>query len=255
MSEAAELSGRVAVVTGAAIGIGRAIVTDLAEAGAKVVIADVAGAEKAAAELAEAGHQALGLAVDVSSEEATLEMGRRVAEVFGGTDILVNNAGLFASLTPRPFEEVPIAEWHRVMDVNVLGSFLAARAVVPQMRERGGGRIINIGSTSGFKGTANLVHYSTSKGAIGGFTRALARELGDANILVNAIAPGFTISDGVSDNLDHVLSIRTSVLASRVLHRDMTPADIVGAVRFLAGPSAGFITGQTLVVDGGAYFH
>lgn len=255
MSDSTELSSKVAVVTGGAIGIGRAILTALAEAGARVVVADIAGADKAAAELTDAGHEAIGVEVDVASEEATLAMAEQVARAFGGTDILVNNAGIFASLTPRPFEEVPVEEWRRVMEVNVLGSFLAARAVVPQMRERGGGRIINIGSTSGYKGTANLVHYSTSKAAIGGFTRALARELGDANILVNAVAPGFTMSDGVSEHLDHVLSIRTSVLASRVLRRDMTPADIVGAVRFLAGPNAGFITGQTLVIDGGAYFH
>ena len=142
-----------------------------------------------------------------------------------------------------------------MLDVNVLGCFLAARAVVPQMRARGGGRIVNIGSTSQLKGTVGLVHYSASKGAVAGLTRALARELGPDNILVNQVAPGFTLSDGVAGRLDGFSAMRTNAPGARVLRRDMTPSDIVGAVRFLAGPWAQFMTGQTLVVDGGAVFH
>jgi NAD(P)-dependent dehydrogenase (short-subunit alcohol dehydrogenase family) len=250
-----ELAGKVAVVTGAAIGIGRAIAAELGAAGAKVVVADLRGAEDTAASLAAAGTDAVGVTADVTSPEALDALAAAAADAFGGTDILVNNAGIFAGLEFRPFTEIPLDEWHKVLDVNVLGCFLAARAVVPQMRARGGGRIVNIGSTSQLKGTVGLVHYSASKGAVAGLTRALARELGPDNILVNQVAPGFTLSDGVAGHLDGFTAMRANAPGARVLKRDMTPADIVGAVRFLAGPGAGFMTGQTLVVDGGAVFH
>lgn len=250
-----ELAGQVAVVTGAATGIGRAIAGELAAAGATVVIADVRGAEDAAASLAAAGADAIGVTADVTSPEALGRLATAVAAAFGGTDILVNNAGIFAGLPFRPFTEIPLNEWHKVLDVNVLGCFLTARALVPQMRARGGGRIVNIGSTSQLKGTVGLVHYSASKGAVAGLTRALARELGPDNILVNQVAPGFTLSDGVTEHPDGFAAMRASAPDARVLRRDMTPADIVGAVRFLAGPGARFMTGQTIVVDGGAVFH
>jgi NAD(P)-dependent dehydrogenase (short-subunit alcohol dehydrogenase family) len=250
-----ELTDKVAVVTGAATGIGRAIAAELAQAGARVVIADVRGAEEAVRSLAGAGAEAISVAADVTSPEALAGLAAATAEAFGGADILVNNAGLFGTLEFRPFTEIPLAEWHKVMDVNVLGCFLAARALVPQMRERGGGRIINIGSTSQFKGTVGLVHYSTSKGAVAGLTRALARELGPDGILVNQVSPGFTISDGVAEHLESFAAMHARASGARVLRRDMAPSDIIGAVRFLAGPWAGFMTGQDIVVDGGAVFH
>ncbi len=253
--EGAELAGQVAVVTGAAIGIGRAIAAELGAAGAQVVLADLRGAQEAAAELAAKGVKAVGVTADVTSPEAMAALAAATAEAFGGADILVNNAGLFAGLEFRPFTEIPLDEWHQVFDVNVLGCFLAARVLVPQMRARGGGRIVNIGSTSQFKGTVGLAHYSASKGAVAGLTRALARELGPDNILVNQVAPGFTLSDGVAERLDGFTTMRDNAPGARVLRRDMAPADIVGAVRFLSGPGAGFMTGQTLVVDGGAVFH
>lgn len=255
MRASAELADKVAVVTGAATGIGRAIATELGVAGAKVVIADVRGADEAATSLAEDGIEAVGVAADVTSPTALAWLATATAEAFGGADILVNNAGIFGGLEFRPFSEIPLDEWHKVMNVNVLGCFLAARALVPQMRARGGGHIVNVGSTSQFKGTVGLVHYSASKGAVAGLTRALARELGPDNILVNQVAPGFTISDGVAENLSEFSTMRANAPSARVLHRDMAPSDIVGAVRFLAGPWAPFITGQTLVVDGGAVFH
>jgi NAD(P)-dependent dehydrogenase (short-subunit alcohol dehydrogenase family) len=252
---AAELAHKVAVVTGAASGIGRAIAAELGMAGASVVIADVRGAEEAAKSLAADGAEAIGVRADVTSPEELATLAAATAAAFGGADILVNNAGVFAGLEFRPFTEIPLEEWHRVLDVNVLGCFLAARALVPQMRARDGGRIVNIGSTSQLKGTVGLVHYSASKGAVAGLTRALARELGPDNILVNQVAPGFTMSDGVTEHLASFSSMHASAPASRVLRRDMTPRDIVGAVRFLAGPWAQFVTGQTLVVDGGAVFY
>jgi len=174
---------------------------------------------------------------------------------FGGIDILVNNAGIFASLNPGPFDQLEADDWRKVLEVNVIGSFLAAKAVVGPMRQRGGGRIINIASTTAFKGTAYLLHYTSSKGAILAMTKALARELGGDGILVNAVAPGFTVSEGVEQNSDHVETMRQNAPASRILRREMVPDDIVGAVRFLAGPLSGFMTGQTIVVDGGAYLH
>jgi NAD(P)-dependent dehydrogenase (short-subunit alcohol dehydrogenase family) len=141
------------------------------------------------------------------------------------------------------------------MDVNVLGSFVAARSVLPAMRARGGGSIVNIASTTALKGTAWLLHYSSSKGAILAMTKTMARELGADSIRVNAVAPGFTVSSGVEQNSTHTAKMRANAAGGRVLQREMTPDDIVGAVRFLAGPESGFITGQTVVVDGGAYFH
>jgi NAD(P)-dependent dehydrogenase (short-subunit alcohol dehydrogenase family) len=250
-----ELAGTVAIVTGAAMGIGRAIAVELASAGASVVIADLSGADKTAAELAEEGYAVSGVEADVTSESATEQMAAHAVQTFGGIDVLVNNAGIFAALTPRPFDQITVEEWRRVMDINVLGCFLSAKAVVPAMRARGGGRIINIGSTSQFKGTPWLLHYVSSKGAVGGFTRALARELGAENILVNAVAPGFTISAGVIEHAEQEERMRLAAPGARVLQRDMVPEDVMGAVRFFAGPLAPFITGQTLVIDGGAFFH
>lgn len=137
----------------------------------------------------------------------------------------------------------------------MIGSFLAAKAVAGPMRERGGGAIVNIASTTAFKGTAYLLHYTSSKGAILAMTKGLARELGGDGIRVNAVAPGFTVSEGVEQNADRTGAMRRSAAGSRILRREMVPGDITGAVRFLAGPRSGFMTGQTIVVDGGAYLH
>jgi NAD(P)-dependent dehydrogenase (short-subunit alcohol dehydrogenase family) len=201
------------------------------------------------------GGEALGAVADVTSEPELADAVRATGHSFGGVDILVNNAGIFAGLTPGPFELLGAGDWRKVLEVNVIGSFLAAKAVVGPMRERGGGRIINIASTTAFKGTAYLLHYTSSKGAILAMTRALARELGGDGILVNAVAPGFTVSAGVQQNADRLEAMRQNAPGSRILRREMVPGDIVGAVRFLAGPSSGFMTGQTIVVDGGAYLH
>ena len=249
-----DLAGKVAIVTGGAQGIGRAIVAELAACGAHAVIGDIAGADKAAAELAAEGLDVSGGELDVTDEASIAALVNATVTAHGGVDILVNNAGLFATLQPRGFEEIDAAEWRRVMDVNVLGYFLMAKAVVPHLRRRGGGAIVNIASTTSLKGVANLLHYSSSKGAVQAMTRSLASELGKDEITVNAVAPGFTVSDGVLGNAAAVEKMRTSAPGKRPLSREMLPADIVGAVRFFASPAAGFITGQTLVVDGGAYF-
>ena len=249
------LAGKVAVVTGGAKGIGFAVAADLARRGAAVLVADLAGAEDAAARLRHAGRRATALKVDVASEADTAALAEAANDTFGGVDILINNAGIYSTLTPRPFEEIDPAEWRRVMEVNTLGIFLCCRAVLPAMKARGGGRIVNISSGVAFKGNPWMAHYVASKGAVVSLTRALATELGPFNILVNSVAPGFTLSDGVLENPGLAERVRQPSVRTRVLAREMTPADLVGAIAFFAGPDGAFVTGQTLVVDGGAYFH
>jgi NAD(P)-dependent dehydrogenase (short-subunit alcohol dehydrogenase family) len=245
------LDGKVAIVTGGAQGIGRAIADGLAAAGARIVIADLKGAEEAA----QAYGDGVGITADVADEAAVERMAAETADRCGGIDILVNNAGLYASLAMRPFTEIPVDEWRRVMDVNVLSMFLTCRAVVPRMRERGGGRILNISSGTPFRGVPFLLHYVTSKGAIVTLTKALAKELGPDDVLVNCVAPGFTMSAGVEEHPEVVEALRDVSLSARTLKRDQVPEDVVGAVVFLCGPGSAFVTGQTMVIDGGQYFH
>jgi NAD(P)-dependent dehydrogenase (short-subunit alcohol dehydrogenase family) len=245
------LDGQVAIVTGGTQGIGRAIAEQLAGDGARIVIADLRGADEAAA----AFEGGVGLTVDVSDEDAVARMASETVERCGSIDILINNAGLYASLAMRPFEQIPVAEWRQVMDVNVLSMFLTCRAVVPQMRAQGGGRIVNISSGTPFRGVPFVLHYVTSKGAIVAFTRSLAKELGGDDILVNCVAPGFTMSDGVQEHPEVIEALRDVSVGARTLKRDMVPGDVVGAVAFLCGPGSTFITGQTMVIDGGQYFH
>ena len=245
------LGGKVAVVTGATQGIGKAIAHGLADAGARIVVADVNRAEEAAATF----DGAVGLTVDVADEAQVGQMAADVVERCGRIDILVNNAGLYASLPMRPFTEIPVDEWRRVMDVNVLSMFLTCRAVVPHMRAQGGGRIVNISSGTPFRGVPFLLHYVTSKGAIVALTRALAKELGRDDVLVNCVAPGFTMSDGVRQHPEVIDALRDVSISARTLQRDQVPEDIVGAVVFLCGPGSAFVTGQTIVIDGGQYFH
>ncbi len=245
------LDGKVAIVTGGAQGIGRAIADALAADGARIVIADLKGAEQAAADFPDG----VGLTIDVASEDDVARMAAEAVERCGAIDILVNNAGLYASLAMRPFEQIPVEEWRQVMDVNVLSMFLTCRAVVPHMRVQGGGRIVNISSGTPFRGVPFLLHYVTSKGAIVALTRALAKELGGDDVLVNCVAPGFTMSDGVHEHPEVIEALQDVSVGARTIKRDQVPADVVGAVAFLCGPGATFITGQTMVIDGGQYFH
>ena len=247
----ASLDGKVAIVTGGAQGIGRAIAEGLAREGARVVVADLRRAEEVAAELPDG----VGLTVDVASEEDVSRMARETVQRYGSIDILVNNAGLYASLEMRPFTEIPLEEWRQVMDVNVASMFLACRAVVPVMRKQGGGKIVNISSGTPFRGVPFLLHYVTSKGAIVALTRALAKELGKDSIHVNCVAPGFTMSDGVKAHPEVVEKLREASVAARTIQRDQVPEDVVGAVVFLCTPAADFVTGQTMVIDGGQFFH
>jgi NAD(P)-dependent dehydrogenase (short-subunit alcohol dehydrogenase family) len=245
------LDDKVAIVTGGAQGIGHAIAAGLAREGARIVIADLRGAESAAS----AFPGGLGLTVDVADEAAVQRMVDETVERCDSIDILINNAGLYASLAMRPFDQIPLDEWRQVMDVNVASMFLTCRAVTPVMRAGGGGAIVNISSGTPFRGVPFLLHYVTSKGAIVAFTRALAKELGKDEIRVNCVAPGFTMSDGVKQHPKVVEKLRDASVSARTIQRDQEPEDVVGAVVYLAGPSAGFVTGQTIVIDGGQYFH
>jgi NAD(P)-dependent dehydrogenase (short-subunit alcohol dehydrogenase family) len=244
------LDGQVAIVTGAGQGIGRKIAEGLAGEGAQVVVADLRGAEDAASAL-----NGLAVDVDVSDQAATERMAQAAIDAYGRIDILVNNAGIWSSLVATPFEQLSVDEWRRVFDVNVMGMFLATRAVAPHMREAKRGRVINIASGTPYKGVPFFMHYVASKGAVIAMSRVMAKELGKDNILVNTIAPGFTLSDGVMDNPTQVEQLQEISNKARVLVRDQYPEDIVGAVLFFASDRASFITGQSLVVDGGAYFN
>jgi NAD(P)-dependent dehydrogenase (short-subunit alcohol dehydrogenase family) len=251
----ASMQGPVAIVTGAAMGIGYAIAQKLAERGSRIVIVDRSDAAGAAERLTREGFEAIGIEADVSSEEETAKAATTAETIFGRIDILVNNAGIYSTLKPRTFDKISVDEFRRVMDVNVLGVFLCCRAVLPAFRRAGGGRIVNISSGVAFKGNPLMAHYVASKGAVISFTRALATELGADGITVNSVAPGFTLSDGVERNPELVAGVKGPSLRNRVIARDMVPDDVVGAVAFFTGPDSAFITGQTMVVDGGAYFH
>ena len=248
-------SGKVAIVTGGAMGIGQAIVQALLAEGASVVIADREGAAEAAKALDTARNSVIGVTCDVSSQGDTEAMANTALEAFGRIDVLVNNAGIYSSLRMMPFEDLSIDEWRRVLEVNVIGQAMASRAVAPAMRRQGGGSIVNVSSGTPFKGVPFMLHYVASKGAVNAMTKALAKELGAADIRVNGVAPGFTLSDGVLENPHQLEKLQEISRQARVIQRDQHPDDIVGAVIFFASQDSAFVTGQTLVVDGGAYFH
>jgi len=246
------LKGKVAVVTGGATGIGKAIALRLAQDGASVAIADIQRFDQAAAGIAKAtGARTLGLEVDVSSADDVERMAAETVKALGRIDILVNNAAIFSSLELRPFDEIPIAEFRRVMEVNVMGVWLCCRACVPHMRKGGYGRIVNLASGAPLKGVPLFLHYISSKGAVIAMTRGLAREVGNDGITVNSLAPGFTLSENVARHEAHVRQGERTRM-TRAIPRDEKPEDLVGTVSFLASEDAAFITGQTLVVDGGS---
>ena len=244
---------KVVIVTGGASGIGRAYGLAVAAEGAKVVVADVADGKPAVKEIEGLGAQALVVECDVSREADTLRLATETLARFGRIDVLVNNAALYGSLERRPFMEIPIEEWDRVMAVNLRGLFLCARAVFPAMKAQGKGKIVNIASSTFFKGVANYIHYTTSKGGVVGFTRSLARELGEFGIRVNAIAPGFTLSGENEKNISE--ERKRANLEARMLKRPEVPEDLVGTMIYLLSDDSAFMSGQTLLVDGGGNVH
>ncbi len=249
------LDGAVAIITGGAQGIGAAYARGMAAEGASVVIADVLDATPLVDEITGGQGRALGVVCDVADRASVTAMVDRTREHFGKIDILVNNAALFGHLAHARFEDLAEDEWDEVMRVNVKGVWQASRAVMPEMRRNGYGKIINIASTTALKGTPMLLHYVASKGAVIAISRAMAREVGDDNICVNTVAPGLTMSENVlGSGLWPDEWIERNV-ASRALKRRQMPADLVGVVVFLASPESDFITGQVIAVDGGAVMH
>jgi NAD(P)-dependent dehydrogenase (short-subunit alcohol dehydrogenase family) len=250
----ARLSGASAIVTGGAKGIGRHYSMALAEEGAQVMIADVADGSAVVREIVARHGQgaAESMTCDVSEEAAVKLLVARTIERFGKIDILVNNAAIFATLPHTPLSEIDVGLWDKVMAVNVRGPFLMAKHVVPHMKEKKNGKIINIGSGTAKKGMPNFLHYVTSKGAITSMTRAMSRELGGDGICVNTLAPGLIMSDSLVESGTHSDALVNTVVQSRALKRDAYPSDLLGALVFLASNESNFITGQVIAVDGGS---
>ena len=249
-----KLDGKVAILTGGAEGIGATYAQALAAEGAAVAIWDVAASETSVANVKAMGGNCIGMACDVADPRAVSQSLERVVAEFGGVHILVNNAAVYARLLDlKPFEEITSAEFDKAMSVNVRGSFECAKAVSPIFREQGYGKIINIASGTAFKGTAGLMHYVASKGAVISMTRAMANELGPAGVRCNAIAPGLVLTESISR--PGLEDFRAGAVSSRFLKAGQVPQDLAGALVFLASPDSDFITGQTLVVDGGSAMH
>jgi 3-oxoacyl-[acyl-carrier protein] reductase len=248
------LDNRVVIVTGGAQGIGKAYCEGLAGEGAKVVVADIntALSDGLVRSLTDAGHDAMAVTADVSNVEQADNMAKATIDRYGRIDGLINNAAVFQrpAMSRVPFDQVSVEEWDRLMAVNLRGTFLCARSVVPHMKEQGEGSIINISSGTVHFGAANVAHYVASKAGVIGFTRVLARELGPFNIRCNAIAPGLTIS--VDDPDEARLEGDRQRMQARSIKRTELPTDLVGTAIFLCSSDSAFMTGQTLAVDGGA---
>ncbi len=251
------LKDKIVIVTGGGHGIGKAYCLGFGKAKSRVVVADIdqPAAEQVAQQITkETGSEALAVNVDVSEERSTKEMARAVLHRFGRIDVLINNAAIFATIPMNrgQIETIDPAEWDRLMAVNLRGLFFCCRAVLPTLRAQKSGKIINIASGTVFAGSPGRIHYVTSKAATIGFTRTLAREVGDDNINVNVLAPGNTLSE---DNPSaETIRLRQSSAGLRSLKRVQVPRDVVGAMLFLASPLSDFITGQTINVDGGISF-
>ena len=248
------LADRGVIVTGAAQGIGASFAVELARQGARVCVCDVQPPARTVDAIKRSGGQAIGKLCDVTDARAVQKVAEETAREFGGIHGLVNNAALFAALPKRRIEDIQSEEFDRVMSVNVRGSFECVKAVVPYMRQQKYGKIVNIASGTVFKGQVMMLSYVTSKGALVAMTRCIARELGGDGIRANCLAPGFTMSEGVKAQADWVVAGEATV-ASRCLRREQTPEDLTGALIYLLSAESDFMTGQTMVVDGGSVTH
>ncbi len=247
------LDGKVAIVTGAARGIGREFTRVLAEAGAKIVAADLNDCGET---VGIAGRNATGMRVDVADAASVQAMADAAVDKFGRIDILVNNAALYATLKGGRFEKIGEDDWDAAMRVNVKGIWLCCKAVVPQMRKAGGGSIVNMASLAATYGTPFALHYTVSKAAVIGLTRGLARELGRDNIRVNAIAPSAVLTEGTKEFFGDKYERALEVIASgQSIGRNLEPGDVAGAMLWLASAQSAFVTGQTIAVDGGTVMH
>ena len=247
------LDKKVAIVTGGGHGIGRAYCLGLAKEGASVVVAeiDLPAAEETKKLVEKAGGKALAVKTDVADEKSTLAMAEAAVKAFGKIDILVNNAAVFSTIpiSRVGFDKISPEEWDKVMLVNLKGTWLCCRAVAPYMKQQKSGKIINISSGSIYAGKGLRIHYTTSKAGIVGFTRTLARELGDFGICVNTLSPGSTLSEAADDS--KAVQFRQAAVEPRCLKRVQVPEDLVGTVVFLSSSASDFMTGQTVIVDGG----
>ncbi|MEA2320763.1 MAG: hypothetical protein QOD81_613 [Solirubrobacteraceae bacterium] len=249
----AGLDGAVVVVTGAGGGLGAAFSRAFGAAGARVVAADIDGeaALRTVAGLHADGIEAAHAIVDVGDGESTHALAAAAVEAFGGIDVLVNNAAVYAGLRRAPFWELEDAEWDRVMRVNLKGPWQCAKACVPIMRDGGGGAIVNVSSATVFSGSPQWAHYVSSKGGVIALTRVMAREVGDLGIRVNTIAPGFTLTEA---SLDLIEDAESYGVSRGAIKRSSQPDDMVGTALYLASDASAFVTGQTIVVDGGRQF-
>ena len=249
------LDGKVAIVTGGATGLGRAIALRYAQEGARVVIADRGDAEPVATEARAAGGAAVASRTDITDETAVKALVDLAIRDFGTVDILVNNAAVASTLKITPFEKLTVAEWRHVAEVNMIGTFLCIREVSPILRAKKAGSIINFASGTAFKGTPGMLHYTATKGAIISMTRVLAQELGTSSVRVNAISPGYILTEGNLGNQAFLADQADKAIAGRAIKRAGYPADLVGGALFLASDESEFVTGQILAIDGGSVFH
>lgn len=253
------LQDKVAIVTGAAKGIGKTLAGALVSEGAKVVLADVEDAEATAKEISSGDGTALAVRCDVTSDEEARACAKAAVDEFGRIDVLVNNAAIYGGLRPNPFESIPDDEWDKVMAVNVNGVLKMTRAAVEHMKAANYGRIVNMSSGVFLSGSPYFLQYVTSKGAVVGMTRGMARELGDWGITVNAITPGVIWTGATEDvvggmGMDKDTFLET-VLPTMSVKRPQKPEDLVGTVLYLASDDASMTTGQIVNVDGGINFH
>jgi len=251
----ARLSGKVAIITGAAQGIGATFAKALAAEGASLSLCDLTEPKATVEAIKAAGGKAIGRVADVTRPISLIELVRATEQAFGAIHVLVNNAAMFGTLEQKRFHEIASEEWDQVMAVNARGPFECVKAVLPVMQRQRYGKIINIASGTVFKGQLGMLHYIASKGAVVAMTRALARELGDDGIAVNCLAPGLTASDNVVRNRASWQQSAVKTVASRCFKREELPEDLTGAVVFLSSSESDFMTGQTIVVDGGSVMH
>ncbi len=253
-----KLKDKVAIITGAAQGIGAAFAVGYAKEGAKLVIADIVDASDTVADVSKAGSEAIFVKTDVTQQNQCDVMAKAAADRFGSIDILVNNAAMYANIVKKPFADITTEEWNRVMEVNTTGPFHCIKAAVPYMQAKGG-KIINVASSVVFEGAAGMPHYVASKGAVMAFTRCMARELGELNINVNSLAPGYTQSEASKkiqkSREDGGPDPEQIMMQRRCLKRSEDPVDLVGTAIFLASDMSDFITGQLILCDGGSSFH
>jgi 3-oxoacyl-[acyl-carrier protein] reductase len=249
------LKNKVAIITGSARGMGRVFARRFAQEGAKLTVCDVHDCTPVAGEIEAGGGEALALKVDVTSEKDTAEMARKTVERFGRIDILVNNAAIIGGIEVKdfvkPVEELVAADWDRMLAVNVKGVFLCCKAVMPYMKKQGGGKIVNMASTTAFTGRPEFLHYSTSKGGVVTMTRGLATVLGDFNINVNAVAPGLIMTEAMQSAVPREEA--REVVAGQLIKKPIQPEDIAAAVLFLASSEADMITGEILAINAGEY--